>query len=347
MVLADGNKEIPGRDFCSVLAQAVGTDPIGTAPTYDEYFIFELRSPWRREVTETPHFPSGVNDAVQEAARRGRNVRVQCIIPDGDAADDPAVTRIMHFVRPRGALVPYEKREYIVPTGDVASVSWLLLVDDDASDSLRPFRQPTDGSRDMFICTHGARDACCGKFGAAMFEQLRAAAESASLTTRVWRVSHLGGHRFAPTLLELPYGRYWGWLSAEAVAPLVHRTGDVARLRPFYRGWGTLATLMQQVVEAEAFVRMGWDWLECEITVTSARDPETGATGDAGNAVGDVSERAYADVVMEWSHPPTGRRGHVRGSVQIARIVTVPESCGGASTDFNEYRVTEFEMTGL
>lgn len=57
--------------------------------------------------------------------------------------------------------------------------------------------------RDILVCTHGSRDVCWGKFGYAIYKLLRAR-HAAPNGLRVWRTSHIGGHRFASTLLDFP-----------------------------------------------------------------------------------------------------------------------------------------------
>lgn len=71
------------------------------------------------------------------------------------------------------------------------------------------------------VCTHGTRDRCCAKWGVPLWDRLVAKGRE-----RVWQSSHLGGHRFAPTLVCLPAGLMWGriqldqaealWTAAEA-----------------------------------------------------------------------------------------------------------------------------------
>ena len=63
---------------------------------------------------------------------------------------------------------------------------------------------PYDGSM-ILICTHGSRDRCCGTLGGKLYAQ--AAKRYPSMT---WQASHLGGHRFAPTLLSLPQAMMYG-----------------------------------------------------------------------------------------------------------------------------------------
>lgn len=55
----------------------------------------------------------------------------------------------------------------------------------------------------LLVCTHGSRDACCGSLGPRL-------AAGLAREHQVWEVSHLGGHRFAPTLWHLPSWRVYG-----------------------------------------------------------------------------------------------------------------------------------------
>ncbi len=59
------------------------------------------------------------------------------------------------------------------------------------------------------VCTHGARDRCCAKWGMPVFKRLCALAGDSG-AGRVWQASHLGGHRFAPVVLTLPDGYVYG-----------------------------------------------------------------------------------------------------------------------------------------
>lgn len=57
----------------------------------------------------------------------------------------------------------------------------------------------------VLVCTHGQRDRCCAVLGGVIFAELRR-----HLPETVWQVTHLGGHRFAPTALCLPLGLLLG-----------------------------------------------------------------------------------------------------------------------------------------
>jgi hypothetical protein len=82
----------------------------------------------------------------------------------------------------------------------------------------------------VLVCTHGVRDACCAVRGRPI-----AATLARALPDEVWECTHLGGHRFAGTLLSLPDGACFGRLEPETVLGVVaaHREGraDAAHLR--------------------------------------------------------------------------------------------------------------------
>ena len=68
----------------------------------------------------------------------------------------------------------------------------------------------------ILVCTHGKRDQCCGILGGKLFAGLH------SLRPEwIWQSSHLGGHRFAPTLLTLPDGMSYGRVPLEGAEGLL------------------------------------------------------------------------------------------------------------------------------
>ncbi len=62
----------------------------------------------------------------------------------------------------------------------------------------------------LWVCTHGKRDVCCAKWGLPVY---RAMVEDGRV--RTVQTSHLGGHRFAATALQLPEGLLYGRLCPE------------------------------------------------------------------------------------------------------------------------------------
>jgi len=91
------------------------------------------------------------------------------------------------------------------------------------------------------VCNHGRRDRCCAKFGMPIYHALDAA-----VGERVWQTTHLGGHRFAPTLVVMPSGHCYGRVTLADIASLVEAT-EAGRLPSIdrLRGRCTYPTAVQ------------------------------------------------------------------------------------------------------
>ncbi len=103
-------------------------------------------------------------------------------------------------------------------------------------------------SEKLLVCTHGSRDTCCGKLGPRLAQGFRNEGHQ-----EVWEVSHIGGHRFAPTVWHLPSWRVYGRLPLEKPWCLPRFLRGNAAYRPAL-----------QVMEARLFQERGvWPlWLE-------------------------------------------------------------------------------------
>ena len=75
---------------------------------------------------------------------------------------------------------------------------------------------------------------------------------------RVWQVSHLGGHRLAPNLIDMPDGRNWVRIGPEQVDALVSRSGPPSTLEENYRGLTGLDSPYEMMAEGEVLMREGW-----------------------------------------------------------------------------------------
>ena len=91
-----------------------------------------------------------------------------------------------------------------------------------------------------FVCTNGQRDTCCALHGMRVYAELARQCQSAA-----WQTTHLGGHRFAATLVSLPSGAVYGQLQADDVSSLLnaHSAGEL--WLPKLRGRSGLDTVSQ------------------------------------------------------------------------------------------------------
>lgn len=86
----------------------------------------------------------------------------------------------------------------------------------------------------VLVCTHGKRDVCCALKGRPL---------AAELVERypgevVWETSHTKGHRFAPSLLLMPWGYSFGRLNPSAATALVDAALAGEYFLPGNRGRG-------------------------------------------------------------------------------------------------------------
>ena len=86
------------------------------------------------------------------------------------------------------------------------------------------FGLTSDAGGLLLVCTNGRRDVCCAVRGRPVLSAACAAAPG-----RAWEVSHIGGHRFAPTAIHLPSGQTFGRLTPDDGVALAQagRAGDL------------------------------------------------------------------------------------------------------------------------
>ncbi|TFC59260.1 sucrase ferredoxin [Cryobacterium sp. TMB1-7] len=97
------------------------------------------------------------------------------------------------------------------------------------------------------VCTHARHDQCCAVKGRPVVTALAQAYPAAT-----WECSHLGGDRFAATLILFPHGLHYGRVTAAEAADLVDAYLD-GRIEPrWFRGRSSLPNVVQA---AAAFAR--------------------------------------------------------------------------------------------
>jgi hypothetical protein len=313
--------------LCSVVSEANGENLAGYAIPFEHRLLVEVAPPWESDVGASRHYPKGLWEALMVAWRRGSQVGMTAILPDPEYSVEGS-TRLVYLRRPDGPFATYEKVEYLLPHEDLIPAVEALFDTKEEVVRFEEYRRDTRNVRDLVVCTHGRHDACCGKFGYPIYEALRRGYAGPD-GLRVWRASHLGGHRFAPTLVEYPEGRYWGRLEPAALEGLVLRNGPASELRRFYRGWSGLESRFEQIAEGEILAREGWRW--------------TGHLKHGRVLAVDEHERR-AEVRIEYRDPD----GTVSGSYAAVleeddRVMTLLDSGSEPLQEARQYRVARLE----
>lgn len=326
--------------LCSVVSRAAGDDPIGSAHRWDEAVAIELPvREWDgfRDLANGPPARRELFERLAERVRTvGRGYGLFLYAPQGEPTGRARVYR-----RPAGRCAAFERSDYSLGAGlSVESLIEAAILEPAKLRELEPHRLgphclgphlpgPFEGP-DLHACTHGSVDAACGKEGYPLHAWLRAQPGA----HRAWRTAHFGGHRFAPTLVELPAGRYWGHLTPEAAGALLRRDGPLEPVARCYRGWAAL-DFFAQVAERACLIEQGWAWLDrpkaamtLEIHGGDGAHPALSATPPDG---------ALVRVEFDRDDKSTGA---YLATVERAGAVRTPLATGAGLTTARQYRVT-------
>ncbi|MFF8576610.1 sucrase ferredoxin [Streptomyces sp. NPDC015408] len=202
---------------CSTVSRDLDEPVSGTAPTATTWLLLEQPGPWGAKALTSSHLDPALGRTLEEAVK-GTGVRVALIRRPGRHAD-------------RGT--PVERRVYAAHT--VPGNVWVhattirdprRLLDLDFAalgrGDHRGFDSALGGGPHLgdplaLVCTNGKRDRCCALLGRPLAAELAASGEAG-----VWEVTHLGGHRFSPTVLVLPHGYAYGRVQAHDVKEILH-----------------------------------------------------------------------------------------------------------------------------
>jgi hypothetical protein len=310
--------------LCSELSARRGLPLVGSAGCYDAILAFELEPPWTARIVGSRACDAALDRAIEFAQRKGRRIRLVALEPEARPEVRPEAgpqarrdtTRVLWLSHDSHEFAAFSRREYAVARKDLAATIEQLASNGTADTLSLPC---APGQRDLFVCTHGARDACCGKFGFPLYRELCRLAERAGAggAVRIWRSSHLGGHRFAPTLLDLPSGRMFGRVSL-ADAAAIHDGGDALarRLESIYRGRCVLPEPVQ-IVERDLWIEAGAPFEHAVLTWSMEASGELWQVDLAARSIG----AEPGDTNRTWQ----ARANVARAS---ADQVTTPSSCG-------------------
>jgi hypothetical protein len=187
---------------CVSASRALAEPLAATAATARTWLLLEQPGPWGAKAFTSSHLNPELGRALEGRADE-TDVRLALIRQPG---------------RDGGGLRTSRRRVFVAHT--VPGASWIReapvadpreLLDLDFAALGRgeheSFGSIYDGPPLALVCTNGKRDRCCAVLGRPLAAELVASGHD-----QVWEVTHLGGHRFSPTMLVLPYGYTYGRL---------------------------------------------------------------------------------------------------------------------------------------
>ncbi|MFF3378302.1 sucrase ferredoxin [Streptomyces sp. NPDC002680] len=287
---------------CATVSRDLDEPIAGTAATARTWLLLEQPGPWGAQALTMSHLDPVLGRALEKAAE-GTGVRIALIRRPGRHADfgTPAVRQVYAaHTTPgnawlRGATTRTPEQLLgldfaALGTGDPQSFDNVLQ------------GRPHTGDPLALVCTNGKRDRCCALLGRPLAAEL-----AASGVEGAWEVTHLGGHRFSPTLLVLPYGYAYGRAQAPHVKEILQGVREGRVVVDGCRG-------------GSAWERPGQ---AAELAVRSAAREDTADTLSVVRTDGSAPR---------WEVTVAHTDGR-RWSVEVAQSASAPpraESCGSA-----------------
>lgn len=219
----------PAAPLCADSARERG-DPIeGTALHLSRLLLIEHPGPWPFHALES----DGVVDVVPALVEATR-----------------AAGGRTFLIRRTGRRETSEDRAWAVvdvEAGRIRWGSWSSPADlvDLAVPTLSAASEDWSSEPAFLVCAHGRHDTCCAVRGRPV-----AAALAERWPEATWESSHVGGDRFAPNVVVVPDGTYYGALEADSVVDVIadHLAGRVRA--EYLRGSSSLPPVAQAVAVA-------------------------------------------------------------------------------------------------
>ena len=263
---------------CAVASRRSQEPLIATAGHYSTFVLIECLFPWASKVFKSRHIPDALRQMVAIAPKTTRFLCIHPLRKRPKAAKSKTrspFTLLIYEQRFFGAdnrfTNGYQGTEFQLE--DLTQAAECLQAYFNGDRASNRVGTPVTHAHDVLVCTHGVRDKCCARFGLPFLrasEQLLT--EKKLDSVRLWQVSHIGGHRLAPTAIVLPEGRFYGRLTPEALHTIVTRRGPLAHFTDTHRGWSALPKplqrLEQYLLEEHATKQTGWDWFQNKIAYT-------------------------------------------------------------------------------
>ncbi|MFE9923843.1 sucrase ferredoxin [Streptomyces sp. NPDC005774] len=202
---------------CSTASRELDEPVAGTAATARTWLLLEQPGPWGPKALTSSHLDPALGRAL-EATASGTGVRIALIRRPGRHADHRTSAARQVYV---AHTVPGSTWLHAATTTDPEHLLGLdfaaLGRGHSGTFATALGGRPHEGDPLALVCTNGKRDRCCALLGRPLAAEL-----AASGVESVWEVTHLGGHRFSPTVLVLPHGYAYGRAEAHTVKEALH-----------------------------------------------------------------------------------------------------------------------------
>ena len=190
--------------FCSLMTRQTGEPLAGTAPFAKHFVLITWpKKYWQYEALDSKGgFPEGLKEWMKTQSEISGKISIRLVSSKGmnnESADIYIYPDKIHYSN-------------VLPEEILGVLMSHFLNECNSVNSVKKIEKDH-----ILVCTHGRHDKCCAKFGREIAENLRNHLEDQKDSVEVFDSSHLGGHRFAPTMIDFPSGRSYGQLTIEEI----------------------------------------------------------------------------------------------------------------------------------
>ena len=230
--------------YCSSTSKAASEPLYGTAPRTDYWILVQYNRPPGAKAVQESTLPENIKAYLLESTSALQNTRL-LLIKQGPAQSE----RPIHLFLGRSTDQDPTLYRFILDSyEDILSVPIVNLLTS-SSEGEESLEIPSM----YLVCTNGKRDICCARWGIPVYNTFQQVPGM-----NVWQTSHVGGHRFAPNVISLPYGIYYGRVTKETAHEVIRTDKNKEIGLKHYRGRSSYPAPAQA---AEYFLRRESDQL--------------------------------------------------------------------------------------
>ena len=245
---------------CSQITKYSNEKIIGTAANYDVQLSIELEEPWDAIPVKSSKYPEELKMLPSLLAKNKINIGINYFSKNECCENN--FTKVFIFKKSSNEFDLYEKLELKIPNSklNLFSAYCLDYFQNKNNNLLEWVIESNLVTNEIFICVHSNRDQCCGKYGLQIYHKFTELVTKNNLNFRIWKSSHIGGHRYAPTFFEAPSMRWYGLFDINSAENYLLRDRNKSFIDNNYRGMSGINNKIAAIVENELFKEYSWDW---------------------------------------------------------------------------------------
>jgi len=214
---------------CTSASKELAEPLAATAATARTWLLLEQPGPWGAKAFTSSRLDPELGRALEGRAH-GTEVRLALIRQPGREGGGLRIPQRRVFVAHTVPGASWIREASVADPRELLGLDFAAL----GRGEHGAFGSVYGGPPLALVCTNGKRDRCCALLGRPLAAELVASGHG-----QVWEVTHLGGHRFSPTMLVLPYGYAYGRLDPGTAKEVLDATSEGRMVLSGCRGRST------------------------------------------------------------------------------------------------------------